>query len=106
MSLATGARLGPYEISADIGAGGMGVVYRAREPSVFRLYRRSLDQLEAVPIPGPRAPTRWRPLRAWDEGLPVFVEQLVEAPGVFVEVQYRGAELPEHTFRLLLGEIG
>ena len=31
MSLATGARLGPYEIQSAIGAGGMGEVYKARD---------------------------------------------------------------------------
>jgi len=30
MRLASGARLGPYEIQAAIGAGGMGEVYKAR----------------------------------------------------------------------------
>jgi Tol biopolymer transport system component len=36
MSLAVGARLGPYEILAPIGAGGMGEVYRARDTKLDR----------------------------------------------------------------------
>jgi len=36
MALPAGTRLGPYEILAPIGAGGMGEVYRARDPKLKR----------------------------------------------------------------------
>jgi hypothetical protein len=36
MPLTAGARLGPYEISGAIGAGGMGEVYRARGTQLNR----------------------------------------------------------------------
>src|SRR5258708_38853377 len=36
MPLAAGTRLGPYEILAPIGAGGMGEVYRARDTRLDR----------------------------------------------------------------------
>jgi serine/threonine-protein kinase len=36
MALASGTRFGPYEIADEIGAGGMGVVYRATNTNLKR----------------------------------------------------------------------
>ena len=36
MSLSVGTKLGPYQIEAQIGAGGMGEVYRAKDTRLDR----------------------------------------------------------------------
>ena len=43
MSLAAGARLGPYDIVAPLGVGGMGEVYRARDAKLNRDVARRAD---------------------------------------------------------------
>jgi len=50
MTLAAGSRLGPYEIVAPIGAGGMGEVYRARDTRLSR-------EVAVKVLPSHRAPT-------------------------------------------------
>jgi eukaryotic-like serine/threonine-protein kinase len=46
MALAPGTQLGPYEILASIGAGGMGEVYRARDPRLNRDFAIKVSHAE------------------------------------------------------------
>ena len=55
-SLAPGTRLGPYEIHSRIGAGGMGVVYRALDPR--------LNRHVAIKLLLPELPLTFRPRSA------------------------------------------
>ena len=55
MSLPPGARLGPYEVLASIGKGGMGEVYRARDARLNRDVA-----LKILPAHSPLIRTDWR----------------------------------------------
>jgi len=52
VSLAPGTKLGPYEIGAPLGAGGMGEVYRARDTRLDRAVAIKIlpQQLSSDPI--------------------------------------------------------
>ena len=51
MALSVGRQLGPYEIAEPIGAGGMGEVYRARDPRLSRDVAIKLVTTQGVPSP-------------------------------------------------------
>ena len=58
--LTAGSWLGPYQIEAVLGAGGMGQVYRARDTRLSRPVRMAVS----APVTGPsRRPRRRRPRR-------------------------------------------
>ena len=46
MSLAAGAKLGPYELLAPIGAGGMGEVWKARDTRLNRTVAVKVSKVE------------------------------------------------------------
>ena len=54
MSLAAGARLGPYEVTGSLGAGGMGEVYRARDTRLDRDVALKVLPAETVADPTAR----------------------------------------------------
>jgi serine/threonine protein kinase len=55
MSLSAGTRLGPYEVLAPLGAGGMGEVYRARDTRLQRTVALKVIHAEVAGDPGRRA---------------------------------------------------
>ena len=63
MTLAAGTRLGPYAITAAIGAGGMGEVYRARDTRLNRDVA-----VKVLPASFAADEARLRPIRARGAG--------------------------------------
>src|SRR6516225_7796826 len=97
MALSTGTRLGPYDILMPIGSGGMGEVYRARDPRMGRDV--------AIKVSAERFSDRFeREVRAvaslnhpnicqvYDVGLNYLVMELVEGPTLAERI--KGGPLP------------
>ena len=103
MGLATGSKLGPYEIQAAIGAGGMGEVYRARDTRLNRSVA-----LKVLPESFTQDPDRLRRfeqeakavaalnhpniLAIYDigeqEGVPYLVSELLEGGSLRAEMEH------------------
>src|SRR5579859_7838691 len=107
MGLAIGTRLGPYEIVASLGAGGMGEVYRARDPRLGRevaikvlptYFCRDQDRLRRFEQEARAAGALNHPnvLAVYDvgthEGSPYLVTELLE--GVTLRERLTGGPLP------------
>src|SRR5436309_8412078 len=100
MPLIAGDKLGPYEILAAIGAGGMGEVYRARDPR--------LDRDVALKVSAAQFSARFeREARAvaalnhpnvchlYDVGPNYLVMELVEGPTLEERIARGAVPLPE-----------
>src|SRR5205814_1578312 len=92
MSLAPGTRLGPYEIVAPLGAGGMGEVYRARDP---RMGREVVIKVSAEPfsdrfeceVHAVAALNHPNICQVYDVGPNYLVMELVEGPTLAERIQ-------------------
>jgi serine/threonine protein kinase len=100
MSLTAGTRLGPYEILAPLGAGGMGEVYRARDPRMGREVaikvsaERFSDRFERE-VRAVAALNHPNICQVYDVGHNYFVMELVEGPTLADRIKQGAIPLEE-----------
>jgi serine/threonine-protein kinase len=100
MSLSAGARLGPYEILSPLGAGGMGEVYRARDPRMGRdvaikvSAERFSDRFERE-VHAVAALNHSNICHLYDVGPNYLVMELVEGPTLTARIQQGALPLDE-----------
>src|SRR6516225_8802169 len=100
MALTAGTRLGPYEILAPLGAGGMGEVYRARDPRMGRdiaikvCAERFSDRLERE-VHAVAALNHGNICHIYDVGPNYLVMELVEGPTLAARIQQGALPLEE-----------
>ncbi len=100
MSLSAGTRLGPYEIVAPLGAGGMGEVYRARDPRMGREVaikvsaERFSDRLERE-VHAVAALNHPNICHIYDVGPNYLVMELVEGPTLAERIKEGAMTLEE-----------
>src|SRR5499427_3691319 len=84
MTLTAGTRLGPYEIVSPLGAGGMGEVYRARDPRLGREVALKIVSDRLANNPGWRArfETEARAVSALNHPGIVTIHDIGNADGV------------------------
>src|SRR5512140_3175892 len=95
MSLSPGARLGPYEIVAPIGAGGMGEVYRARDSRLERDVAIKVlpDALSADPVARERFQREALAAAGLDHPFICKVFEIGDADGrLFIVMEYVAGE--------------
>src|SRR5215467_12925656 len=97
MSLSTGIRLGPYDILALLGAGGMGEVYRARDPRMGREVaikfsaERFTDRFERE-VRAVAALNHTNICQVYDVGPNYLVMELIEGPTLSERI--KGGAIP------------
>jgi Tol biopolymer transport system component len=109
MSLASGSRLGPFEVVGTLGAGGMGEVYRARDTALHRevalkvlpgVFAQDADRLARFAREAQALASLNHPNIAQIYGLeqtgstPALVLELVEGPTLADVIQARGPGSP------------